>query len=596
MRTKKTMIFSFTSLIFLIAISSLFIANTSGNIASEDNFTWENADLIDSIIYFKSEGIDLGIPEEYVIYEYDGLNGINALIPQDMYDYLETADFVESISENADIHGEPCLDILDWGTDEINAERVWGHYEDAIDIAPWHYTGNGVRVAILGSGVDTTHPDLDDNYQGGYDFVENDNTPDDDHGHGTRCAGVIVAEDNNFGAIGVAPLADFYAIKVFDANYDSTTARLTAGINWAVNNNIDVLSMSFGTSSDITSALNAAYNKGVVLVASSGNEDENSIHYPASVSNVLSVGACTLTGQRATGPTWGSNYGDGLGLVAPGVSIYTTDRNGQYTFGTGTSMSAPMVAGVIALMLQINPDLTPAQVRWILAVTATDVGEPGYDIYTGFGMVDALAACAPSLLSDLPTKVTGMKTTSSGTSYISLSWDANMDFDLDHYNVYRNGVLVGDTTNTHYTVNGLASGTWYGFQVAAVDLYENVGPKSDLIYGATLSHPKIYVSDVRMSLKGGFFFSKAINMYVTVRDDQNNLESGVLVSVSLRLNTGATLRFSGTTNSQGVASIQYLNLRLFRSGTYTCTVTSLSKSGFDYDSSLNLETFESIRI
>ena len=81
MRTKKTMIFSFTSLVFLITISSLFIASASGNVASDDNFTWENADLIDSIIYFKSEGIDLGIPEEYVIYEYDGLNGINALIP-----------------------------------------------------------------------------------------------------------------------------------------------------------------------------------------------------------------------------------------------------------------------------------------------------------------------------------------------------------------------------------------------------------------------------------------------------------------------------------------------------------------------------------
>jgi len=597
MRTKKTMIFSFTSLIFLITISSFFVASTSGYVASEGNYSWDNADLIDSIILFKSEGIDLGIPEEYIICEYEALNGINALIPRHMFDYLAIADFVESIVENSEIQVEPHLDYLDWGTDMINAERVWGHYEDAIDVAPWHYTGQGVRVAILGSGIQTTHPDLNDNYRGGYDFIENDNIPDDDHGHGTICAGVIAAEDNNFGAIGVAPHVELYAIKVFDGNYDTTaTSTIVSGINWAVNNNIDVLSMSFGTNRDLTSALNAAYNHGIVLVASAGNENVNRVGYPARISNVIAVGAINPSQNRATSPTWGSNYGSNLEIMAPGVSIYTTNVNSQYTYGSGTSLAAPMVAGTVALMLQANPNLTPTQVRTILRNTAIDLGTPGFDIYTGYGMVDALTAVFQALPTNAPAKVTGLKRTSGGTNYISLSWNANTEIDLDHYNVYRNGVLVGETSNTYYTDSGLSPGTWYGHQVAAVDLYGLVGPKSDLLIGGTESLPKIYVSDIRMSLKGGLIFSKAINMYVTVRDNQNNLESGVSVSVSLRLNNGATVRFSGTTNSQGVVSFFYLNFRLFKSGTYTCTVTSLSKSGFDYDSSQNVETSETLRI
>ena len=133
--------FCMASVIFLSMTVSAFFTRLPLTSALAGDYDWENEELIDSLIFFNREGVELGIPEEYIVYDYDALNGINALIPQSMFDYLQTADFVESIETNSKELIKPCEDTLISNVDDINAELAWGHEEDAVNIAPGALTG-----------------------------------------------------------------------------------------------------------------------------------------------------------------------------------------------------------------------------------------------------------------------------------------------------------------------------------------------------------------------------------------------------------------------------------------------------------------------
>ncbi|MCP4763792.1 MAG: S8 family serine peptidase [archaeon] len=592
--------------VMIITIFGLFIPNST-NFASGDtnssvlpeSGSLDDNELIDSVILFNTDDIELDIPDENIISKFEGLNGINAFITREMFDNLKTAEYVVSIEENIKIDAEPSEDSLGWGPDMINAERVWGGIEDANDVTSGRLTGQGVRVAILGSGIHYNHPDLNDNYRGGYDFINNDNYPNDEHGHGTKCAGVIAAEDNGVGSIGVAPNVELFAIKVFDSNYDGTTAQIVSGINWAITNNMDVISMSFSNPNNppYASALLAAYNAGIVLVASTSNKNENTVRYPARLSYVIAVGAISSAQVRASF----SNYGSNLDVVAPGVSIYTTSGSSGYGSYSGTSYSCPMVAGVIALMLEAYPWLTPTGVRNVLRNTAIDLGSSGFDVQTGYGMVDALAASNTGLPTTPPAKVTGLRTTSVSSQSLSLAWNKNSDVDIDHYIIYRNGINVDTTSNSFDSDYSLSPSTSYVYQVAAVDLYGLVGPRSNSLTVTTDEAPTIHVGSITLSnfrntFFGRLFFNNAIKTTIQVRGSSGASVSGVTVRFSLKLNTGGTLSFSETTSYGGSISVDYRNWRLFvsKGGKYTVTVTQLSKSGYVYDSSNNIETSDYI--
>jgi lambda repressor-like predicted transcriptional regulator len=271
---------------------------------------------------------------------------------------------------------------MPYGVDKIDADQV--HPE---------YTGEGVKVGIMDSGIDYNHPDLDDNYGGGYDFVNDDNDPMDDEGHGTHCAGIVAAEDNSIGTIGVAPDAELYAIKIMDVNGDAYTSDIISGLEWAIDNDIDIVSLSFGAdygSSSLQTALNTAYNNGLVIVAAAGNDGsffgtDDTIDYPARYTSAIAVGATDSNNIRAS---W-SSTGSTLELMAPGVSIYSTTMSNSYGTKSGTSQATPHVAGVAALMLSKDPSLTNVEIRGILQDTADDLGEAGKDNKYGYGLVDA---------------------------------------------------------------------------------------------------------------------------------------------------------------------------------------------------------------
>jgi hypothetical protein len=265
-----------------------------------------------------------------------------------------------------------------WGPAMIKCTKAWDRTKGS----------KSVKIAIVDTGVDYTHEDLAANYvSGGYDFVNDDDDPRDDNGHGTHCAGIAAAVmNNNKGIAGVAQVS-IMAEKVLDADGYGYASDVADGIVHAADSGADIISMSLGGpgSSTEEDACNYAWNKDVLLVAAAGNDGAPQVSYPAGYSSVIAVGAIDSNSKRCS---W-SNYGDKLELMAPGDAIVSTIPGDRYEYYSGTSMATPHVAGVAALAKSLHPDYSNQQIRNLLRSTADDLGDPSKDIYYGYGRVDA---------------------------------------------------------------------------------------------------------------------------------------------------------------------------------------------------------------
>ncbi|MDR0619697.1 MAG: S8 family serine peptidase, partial [Bacteroidales bacterium] len=304
---------------------------------------------------------------------------------------------------------------------DINAEQAWTITNGS----------SNIKVAVVDAGIDLTHPDLSVNLLSGYDASGNNSNGApvwSTEKHGTACAGIIGAvQGNGKGISGVAPNCKIIPIHATNSSEQFPVDWSANSIQWARQNGADVISNSWGGSSPyspLTNAINDAVTlgrngKGCIVVFASGNGSASSVSYPASLSNVIAVGAITRTSQRASF----SNYGTNLNVVAPGDDIYTTDRQGTagyntssgtagdyYASFTGTSAACPHVAGVAALVLSVNPNLTQAQVRRAIESSCTKLsgysfsansGHPNgtWNNQVGHGLVNAydavlLASCS----------------------------------------------------------------------------------------------------------------------------------------------------------------------------------------------------------
>ena len=295
-----------------------------------------------------------------------------------------------------------------WGVKRINAGTVHASGN----------TGTAIKIGIIDSGINYTHPDLDGVYSGGYDFVQNDPDPMDVYGHGTHVAGITCAENNNFGVVGVAPSCALYSLRVLNDDGVGYWSDIVAAMDWAVLNGMRVVNLSLGKSTDpgivVQTAFDNAERAGIVIVAAAGNRGSSSgrgdnISYPAKFTSVIAVGATDSGDKRASFSSTGSD----LELVAPGVSVLSTwndstslsgtqplcvDGVCYYKYGTGTSMAAPHVAGVAALLVAKGTTDTNGngrindEVRQIMKSTAQDLGKTGSDPQYGYGLVNAAAA------------------------------------------------------------------------------------------------------------------------------------------------------------------------------------------------------------
>ena len=271
----------------------------------------------------------------------------------------------------------------------INADDAWGLCN--------LYAG-GVTIAIIDTGVDLDHPDLQVNLLPGYDYWDYDAVPEDGNGHGTNVAGIAAAALNGIRVAGVAPTAKILPVRVLNNQGSGYLSDVAAGIIYAADR-AKVLNLSLGgvsSSQTMVDAINYAANtKGRLVVAAAGNCGDSFYQYngcsyqhqpvyPASYSNVMAVAATTSSDTRASF----SNVNSYVDIAAPGDDIYNTYYGNSYTYESGTSQAAPHVAGLAALVWAKNPGYTAAQVWSRMTSTAIDLGAAGVDTSFGAGRID----------------------------------------------------------------------------------------------------------------------------------------------------------------------------------------------------------------
>ncbi|TNE33749.1 T9SS type A sorting domain-containing protein, partial [bacterium] len=294
---------------------------------------------------------------------------------------------------------------------------------------------SSIIVAVLDAGAKLDHPEfagrmwrnkketingIDDDNNGliddvqGWDYANNDNDPTDDHGHGTNVSGIIVANpDNGIGYAGVDWKCKLMVCKILNNKNSGSFVWFANAIYYAVDNGARVINMSVGGASmsqTLKDAVDYAYSKGVIIVACMMNENNSVTYYPAGFDHTIAVGSTNPNDERSNpffwSPNSGSNYGNHIDVVAPGNYIYGLSYSSNTNYNSywgGTSQATPLVTGLCALLLAQNPNRTPDEVRSIIRETAEDqVGKssedtPGFDIYYGYGRINAYKALKYSI-------------------------------------------------------------------------------------------------------------------------------------------------------------------------------------------------------
>lgn len=392
---KKTVIIS-----AIITIGALMLGTAGTTSADRDN----NDVLERKIVVFHEGALNEQAEDELInkfggvkVKDLDLIEGKSVLLPPKAEKALARQYGVKRIDDDIIVNAldrkpsnsgatQPAQ-VLPWGIDRIDAEQVWATT-----------TADPIKVAVIDTGIDLSHPDLKNNIKGGYNAIRPDKSVNDDNGHGTHVAGIIGAVHNSIGVVGVGPQIDLYAVKALNRNGSGWLSDIIEGIDWAIANRMQVINMSLGSNSDSQSfhdAIIRANLAGIVQVAAAGN-DGAAVDYPAAYPEVIAVSATDSTNTVAS---W-SSRGPEVDVAAPGVGIYSTYKGQTYRILSGTSMASPHIAGTLALILSmpavcdtnLNGTCSPTEVQQRLQATATDLGTAGRDNLYGSGLVNALNA------------------------------------------------------------------------------------------------------------------------------------------------------------------------------------------------------------
>jgi serine protease len=367
---------------------------------------------------------------------------------------------------------------LQWHLPAVQADQAWGAS-----------TGTGAVVAVVDTGISKGGEDLAcHEFVSPYNAITDSSgaaAANDDHGHGTHVAGTVAQCTNNgVGVAGVAFGSRLMPVKVLNSGGAGVISDIAEGIEWARTHGADVINLSLGChceASIVDEAIEAAVADGVILVAASGNDDGNSVFYPARHPDVIAVGATDFRNVRAPY----SNRGSHLELVAPGGDLDRDDNDDgnpdgvlqetfqnnvwDYYYIEGTSMATAHVSGAVALLLGAYPEVSPVVLRTALTTTALDLGSSGFDTSYGHGLIQVHDALLTDLERPVWTEGT-LLVESYGETSLTFTWSAPTDNEaVTGYLLRRDGsegLVVNDRTAT---VTGLSPGTRYVFEVLARD-------------------------------------------------------------------------------------------------------------------------------
>ncbi len=337
-------------------------------------------------------------------------------------------------------------------------------------------TGSSTPIALVDSGVDPTHPDLGPKLVPGWNFLAGNTTVLDTMGHGTTTAGALAAiGDNGVGIAGVTWNNPIMPLIVVDSTGYASYSSIASAISYAADHGARIVNVSIGgttPSSTLQNAVNYAWSKGTVVFASAGNGGQNAPYYPAGCQNAVAVGA---TDANDSVPYW-SNYGSFVALTAPGVNIYTTASGGGYTYMSGTSYSSPIAAGVAALVLAQAPSLSASALVTLLEQNSDDLGTAGYDIYYGYGRVNAYRAVnAAAVPVSLPPPVTTITAPGSGATIagsVAVQGNVTAAAGLSQIQFLVDGNVAGTAYSSPYSFPWNTSSSANGNHTLTVRAYD----------------------------------------------------------------------------------------------------------------------------
>ncbi|HKP46531.1 MAG TPA: S8 family serine peptidase [Pyrinomonadaceae bacterium] len=297
------------------------------------------------------------------------------------------------------VPNDPWYGSWQWHLSKISASSAWAQSTGSPE----------VTIAILDTGVDTTHPDLVNKLVPGWNVYDNNSVAADVNGHGTNVAGAAAAQtDNGLGVAAVCWACKIMPVRISDAVGNASYSAMASGLDWAANHGARVANISYIASGSATVRSAAQYfqSKGGVVTSSAGNYST----FDSAGDNpyILTISASDINDA----PSSFSNYGNNIDVAAP-EGGYTTAKGGGYAYAGGTSFASPVVAGLVALVFSVNPTLTPAQVQDLVRQNADDLGPAGWDIHYGWGRVNAAATlcaanggtCTPPTPTPSPTPV-----------------------------------------------------------------------------------------------------------------------------------------------------------------------------------------------
>ena len=449
-----------------------------------------------------------------------------------------------------------------WHLTKIGAPTAWNNSQ-----------GSNLTIAILDSGVDSSHPDLSSRIVPGWNFYDNNSNTTDVYGHGTKVAGVAAATSNNaIGVAGIAGQAKIMPIRVTNTSGTGYYSMMASGLTYAADRGIRIANMSFlgvTNSSSILSAAQYMKNKNGLVTAGTGNTGALG-NYTATTS-IISVGATDANDSRAS---W-SSYGNYIDIAAPGAGIWTTTRGGGYGSVSGTSYSGPLTAGVIALMMGANPNMKNTDIEKLLFSTTKDLGTSGWDSHYGFGRVDAAAAvlaaknAAVSLAAEIDTEaptVSIIEPLSGATlsGIVPVDIQASDNTGVTRAELWVNNTSVAVDTSAPFAFSWDSTGALNGEANLVVRAYDAAGnAASSNMISVTVNNPtQPLIVDTEapvVSIINPVTGNVSGTVTITANASDNNGASGITLSIYVdnalkATGTGSTLSTSWNTRSKSVTA------------------------------------------